>query len=127
MKLSSVSVLALLGTCSAFSGPQKNSVSTAINASTSLNRREAGVAFTAAVASAFAPVTTAVAASSDPPSKEEIERLKKGYNGILYLLENFDQETTVCRENGGECKRDADPGKSVKYLVFKKFAIYFIL
>jgi len=24
------------------------------------------------------------------------------------LLANWEQETTVCRENGGECKRDAD-------------------
>jgi hypothetical protein len=23
-------------------------------------------------------------------------------------LDNFEQETTVCRENGGECKRDAN-------------------
>ena len=23
------------------------------------------------------------------------------------MLNNFEQETTICRENGGECKRDA--------------------
>ena len=36
------------------------------------------------------------------------------YEGIVYLLKNFEQETTVCRENGGECKRDADAVR--KYL-----------
>ena len=36
------------------------------------------------------------------------DRIRKGYSGIMYLLDNFEQETTVCRENGGECKRDAD-------------------
>ena len=50
----------------------------------------------------------ALAAGSDPPSKEELARLRKGYQQIQYLLDNFEQETTVCRENGGECKRDAD-------------------
>jgi hypothetical protein len=29
-------------------------------------------------------------------------------------LANWEKETTVCRENGGECKRDADPVR--KYL-----------
>jgi len=36
------------------------------------------------------------------------ERIRQGYKAIVYLLDNFEQETTVCRENGGECKRDAD-------------------
>jgi hypothetical protein len=39
---------------------------------------------------------------------DEKVRIKRGYDNILYLLNNFDQETTTCRENGGECKRDAD-------------------
>ena len=39
----------------------------------------------------------------------DIEKLRKGYNGILYLLDNWEKETTICRENGGECKRDAEP------------------
>lgn len=38
----------------------------------------------------------------------DIQRLQTGYQGLEYLLANFEQETTVCRENGGECKRDAD-------------------
>jgi hypothetical protein len=36
------------------------------------------------------------------------ERLKLGYQQITYLLDNFEQETTTCRANGGECQRDAD-------------------
>lgn len=39
---------------------------------------------------------------------EDVARIQKGYNQIEYLLANFDKETTICRENGGECKRDAD-------------------
>ena len=38
----------------------------------------------------------------------------KGHDGLVYLLNNWEKETTVCRENGGECKRDADPVR--KYL-----------
>jgi len=51
-------------------------------------------------------VNQAVAAAG--PSKEDIDRVKQGYKQIVYLLDNFEQETTVCRENGGQCKRDAD-------------------
>lgn len=50
----------------------------------------------------------AVAAGS-PPSAEDLDRIKQGYERIQYLLANFEQETTVCRDNGGECKRDAEP------------------
>ena len=48
-------------------------------------------------------------AGSGPPTPEELERIKIGYKQIQYLLDNFESETTVCRENGGECKRDAEP------------------
>jgi hypothetical protein len=50
----------------------------------------------------------AFAAANSPPTAEEIDRIKVGYKNIQYLLENWEKETTVCRENGGECKRDAD-------------------
>ena len=50
----------------------------------------------------------ALAAAGGPPTSEELDRLRKGYQQITYLLDNFEQETTVCKENGGECKRDAD-------------------
>ncbi|GMH74901.1 hypothetical protein TrST_g667 [Triparma strigata] len=42
-------------------------------------------------------------------TEEDIARLKKGKEGIDYLIQNWDSETTTCRENGGECKRDAQP------------------
>ena len=48
-------------------------------------------------------------AAASPPTPEELARIRKGYQQIEYLLANFEQETTVCRENGGECKRDAEP------------------
>eukprot|EP00527_Entomoneis_sp_CCMP2396_P009692 CAMPEP_0198137328 /NCGR_PEP_ID=MMETSP1443-20131203/847_1 /TAXON_ID=186043 /ORGANISM="Entomoneis sp., Strain CCMP2396" /LENGTH=224 /DNA_ID=CAMNT_0043798727 /DNA_START=98 /DNA_END=772 /DNA_ORIENTATION=- len=48
------------------------------------------------------------AAGGTPPTSAELERLKVGYNQIAYLLANFDAETTICRENGGECKRDSE-------------------
>ena len=50
----------------------------------------------------------AVAAGS-PPSADDLSRIKQGYEKIQYLLANFEQETTVCRDSGGECKRDAEP------------------
>ncbi|KAK1744354.1 hypothetical protein QTG54_004887 [Skeletonema marinoi] len=50
-------------------------------------------------------------AATTPPTAEEIERIKVGYKNIQYLLDNWEQETTVCRENGGECKRDADAAR----------------
>ena len=43
-----------------------------------------------------------------PPTEEELARIRTGYDNIQYLLNNWEKETTVCRENGGECKRDAN-------------------
>lgn len=51
----------------------------------------------------------AAASVSKAPTKEELQKIKDGYEGICYLLDNFEKETTICRENGGECKRDAEP------------------
>jgi hypothetical protein len=48
-------------------------------------------------------------AGTTPPTPEELARIKEGYNGIVYLLEHWEAETTICRDNGGECKRDAEP------------------
>ena len=62
----------------------------------------------AAFGAVFSDPGTALAAG-DPPSPEELNRIKEGYKGIVYLLNNWDAETTTCRENGGECKRDAEP------------------
>jgi hypothetical protein len=86
--------------------------STAIHAAAASRRdllSRAGSAITTAlVAVAASSANPALAAAGDPPTPEEIERIKTGYKNIQYLLSNWEKETTVCRENGGECKRDAD-------------------
>jgi hypothetical protein len=73
-----------------------------------ISRRDvAATAFGIGSTMLLAP-TLPAAAGGEPPSKDDMERLKVGYKGLEYLLDNFEQETTVCRENGGECKRDAN-------------------
>jgi hypothetical protein len=54
-----------------------------------------------------ATITTGVIAP------EEIARIQTGWEQINYLLDHFEEETTVCRENGGECKRDANAIRKV--------------
>lgn len=76
-----------------------------------LDRREAFATAASAfgLSSLIAQQLPSVAvAASGGPTPEELERIKVGMKQINYLLDNFDQETTVCRENGGECKRNAD-------------------
>ena len=78
---------------------------------TTIGRREAisrAVSFGVAGFGLSFKTQPSVAAGS-PPTKEELDRIRVGYKQITYLLENFEQETTTCRENGGECKRDAEP------------------
>mmetsp|Transcript_60300 Transcript_60300/g.67412 ORF Transcript_60300/g.67412 Transcript_60300/m.67412 type:complete len:203 (+) Transcript_60300:146-754(+) len=77
---------------------------------TMFDRREA-ISKAAAFGTAGLLVQTqpSSAAANMPPTKEELERIRIGYKEITYLLENFEQETTTCRENGGECKRNAEP------------------
>jgi len=53
-------------------------------------------------------VSNAAAAQSGP-TKEELTKLKLGYDNVEKLLANWDSATTTCRDNGGECKRDAEP------------------
>eukprot|EP00580_Thalassiosira_gravida_P001655 CAMPEP_0201621514 /NCGR_PEP_ID=MMETSP0492-20130828/46923_1 /ASSEMBLY_ACC=CAM_ASM_000837 /TAXON_ID=420259 /ORGANISM="Thalassiosira gravida, Strain GMp14c1" /LENGTH=234 /DNA_ID=CAMNT_0048091061 /DNA_START=22 /DNA_END=726 /DNA_ORIENTATION=- len=102
------------------SSPTIATTTTAIHAhsTTSTTRRDFFVRTTAAtVATTFAVTTLAAEpanAASTPPTPEEIQRIKTGYENIQYLLANWEKETTTCRENGGECKRDADPVR--KYL-----------
>lgn len=74
---------------------------------------KSAASFSVAAISAMASPSMASAAQA-PPTKEELNRIKIGYDKLGYLLDNFDKETTICRENGGECKRDADPVR--KYL-----------
>jgi hypothetical protein len=71
-----------------------------------------GVAATSAFGLTCNPLGV-MATAGTPPTKEELERIKTGYKQIQYLLDNFEQETTTCRENGGECKRDAEPIRRV--------------
>eukprot|EP00536_Pseudo-nitzschia_multiseries_P009693 jgi/Psemu1/258331/estExt_Genewise1Plus.C_2780031 len=52
-------------------------------------------------------------AAGTPPTKEELARITTGYKQISDLLNNFEEATTTCRENGGECKRDAEPIRRV--------------
>ena len=80
--------------------------------------RNSGISRRDAMSTAFgitALVSQAQVASagSDPPTEKELDRIRLGYKKIQYLLDNFEQETTVCRENGGECKRDAEPVRKV--------------
>eukprot|EP00522_Entomoneis_paludosa_P010585 CAMPEP_0172450068 /NCGR_PEP_ID=MMETSP1065-20121228/8577_1 /TAXON_ID=265537 /ORGANISM="Amphiprora paludosa, Strain CCMP125" /LENGTH=209 /DNA_ID=CAMNT_0013201837 /DNA_START=33 /DNA_END=662 /DNA_ORIENTATION=+ len=73
------------------------------------SRRQALTFTVAGVASAaFGLQNEAAGAAASPPTEAELERIRVGYKQIQYLLDNFEQETTICRENGGECKRDAD-------------------
>jgi hypothetical protein len=63
----------------------------------------------AALVSQARPVRAAATTATSPPTAEELNRIRVGYQQIEDLLNNFEEATTVCRENGGECKRDAEP------------------
>jgi hypothetical protein len=95
-----------VGSCTAFTLPSAPLRNIALQAE--LSRRDA-VAFGLAAAGLVTNSPLAFGAGAAPPTKDDLNRIKVGYEGLVYLLENFDQETTVCRENGGECKRDAEP------------------
>jgi secreted PhoX family phosphatase len=76
--------------------------------SSQLSRRQAmGGAVAAALVAAGFP--SASLAASSPPTADELKRIQIGYKQITDLLNNFEEATTTCRENGGECKRDAEP------------------
>jgi hypothetical protein len=73
-------------------------------------------AFLSTVASALtllpltAPIPAQAAAESGAPTADDFARIRQGYSQIVYLLDHFDEETTICREGGGGvCKRTADP------------------
>jgi hypothetical protein len=36
-------------------------------------------------------------AAGGPPTQAELQRIQAGYKGIVYLLDNWDKETTTCR------------------------------
>lgn len=97
LRLSVFAVIALWSSSAHALAPQKSTFS----------RRQALSSAAAFGVSSLLWKQEALAAGA-PPTKEELDRLRKGYDQIQYLLDNFEQETTVCKENGGECKRDAD-------------------
>ena len=109
--LASNSVSAFTTTSSASSTVVRSTSSSTSLHATPNSRRElflrTGSTLTTALLTTFATSSPAFAATT-PPTAEEIERIKTGYQNIKFLLENWEKETTVCRENGGECKRDAD-------------------
>ena len=74
--------------------------------STLATRRDVFFGTAALLTTAVSTSLPAFAASG--PSKEELDKIVLGYNQINDLLDNWDEKTTTCRENGGECKRDAD-------------------
>jgi len=57
----------------------------------------------------ISPDAATAAAAGKGPTPEELKRITTGYERITYLLDNWDKETTSCKDNGGECKRDAQP------------------
>jgi hypothetical protein len=75
-----------------------------------ISRRDAvATAFGVASTVLLAPTLPALAeGAGSPPTTADMDRLRLGYKQLEYLLDNFEQETTICRENGGECKRNAD-------------------
>ena len=81
-----------------------------------MSRRDAFSTVSGIAASAvLLPQSPAFAAAgAGTPTEADLDRLKKGYQGLEYLLDHFEEETTICRENGGECKRNADAVR--KYL-----------
>lgn len=62
-----------------------------------------------------------VGAATAPPTADELNRIRVGYQQIQTLLNNFDEATTVCRENGGECKRDAEPIRKCNHTSYESF------
>ena len=73
------------------------------------SRRDAISAAAAGLAGGLLTQVQPSFAAGTPPTKEELDRIVLGYKQITALLNDFEASTTVCRENGGECKRDAEP------------------
>ena len=84
-----------------------SSSSTAMQAQAISSRRDFFTTSTIATTTLLTFNQPAFAANT-PPTDEELARIRTGYDNIQYLLNNWEKETTVCRENGGECKRDAN-------------------
>jgi hypothetical protein len=68
-----------------------------------------GAFFAANALGVFGFPNVASARLKGPASAEELDRLVVGYKGLVYLLDNFDQETTKCTP---ECNRNPDAVRS---------------
>jgi len=77
------------------------------------SRRDALSAAACGVAGGLLSQVQPSYAATTPPTKEELNRIVVGYKQITELLNDFEASTTTCRENGGECKRDAEPIRRV--------------
>mmetsp|Transcript_34407 Transcript_34407/g.61784 ORF Transcript_34407/g.61784 Transcript_34407/m.61784 type:complete len:221 (+) Transcript_34407:53-715(+) len=119
---SSIVLLAAMASgATAFSASSVNLPSTVLSSSSAIHavapsRRDFFTRTGSVVATTLLTVTSAnpAYAADTPPTPEELERIRTGYKNIQYLLANWEAETTVCRENGGECKRNAEAVR--KYL-----------
>ena len=102
--------LLLLGTNSADALSLKPNQPQPRQTANTMDRRQAlGTTIAAAFGSALlSPPQPAMAANAGP-TPDELKRIQVGYQQITELLNNFEEATTTCRENGGECKRDAEP------------------
>mmetsp|Transcript_26996 Transcript_26996/g.65522 ORF Transcript_26996/g.65522 Transcript_26996/m.65522 type:complete len:211 (+) Transcript_26996:114-746(+) len=113
MKFTCITIVLGAVACSAFHvQPPRHISSTVLSMSREGVSRRVAIAGTMGM-SAIVGAALPASAGSAAPTPEELERIRTGYKQIQYLLDNFEQETTVCRENGGECKRDAEPIRRV--------------
>jgi len=117
MIVSALAWAATVGESSAFSTAPQCIIPTSavskseLHAAATTNRRDLFVRAGSAVAGGMLTLTgipNVASAAGEPPTEEELQRIRKGYENIKYLQNNWEKETTVCRENGGECKRNAD-------------------
>ena len=63
-------------------------------------------------------------AAKTPPTADELNRIKTGYERMCYLLENFEQETTICRVSLSTWKNSTGVVKN-KFNLFMLFHILF--
>lgn len=118
MKVANLSLALFAASSDAFTATIKSQSSTSLMMSVNGGVESSGMSRRTAL-STVVGISTLVGqtqvsfAAAGPPTKDELERIRIGYKQIQYLLDNFEQETTVCRENGGECKRDAEPIRRV--------------
>lgn len=107
-KVSTAIVLSSLTGANAFVSPSPKQVVVQPMAMSTCNHNEdvevsRRVAFGKSAA-AFASIASIVTANPEfafaakaPPSSDELNRIKVGYERMCYLLDNFEQETTICR------------------------------